>query len=154
MATRKLSATVDLKVRMKEPLRARLEKASAKRGISMNAEAVDRLERSFNEDDSWGGPEILNMARLMAAAFIRGGQGARHPQKAAPADWINDPAFYEVAAETVYLALIAAQPVHRNFHGNERQKKTGQKIARTFARIKARGIAKLAAEEPGKEPLK
>lgn len=52
MAKRKVSDTVDLKVRMKEPLRQRLEKAALRRGISMNAEAVERLEQSFKSEDS------------------------------------------------------------------------------------------------------
>ena len=43
MADRDRTATVDLKMRMKEPLRARLESAARDRGISMNAEAVGRL---------------------------------------------------------------------------------------------------------------
>ena len=48
---RKRSATVDLKVRMKEPLRARLEKAAKENGVSMNVEAVGRLEQSFQRTD-------------------------------------------------------------------------------------------------------
>lgn len=51
MAKREQSATVDLKVRMKEPLRADLERAARRRGVSMNAEAVARLEQSFLRDD-------------------------------------------------------------------------------------------------------
>jgi hypothetical protein len=41
------AATVQLKVRMKEPLRAMLDEVSARRGVSMNAEMVRRLEQSF-----------------------------------------------------------------------------------------------------------
>lgn len=50
MAKRKQSATVDLKVRMKEPLRAALEAQARKAGHSLNGEAVRRLERSFEQD--------------------------------------------------------------------------------------------------------
>jgi hypothetical protein len=35
---------------MREPLRKNLERAAAKKGVSMNAELVDRLERSFHID--------------------------------------------------------------------------------------------------------
>ena len=38
------SATINLKVRMKEPLRARIERIAKQNGVSMNAEAVRRLE--------------------------------------------------------------------------------------------------------------
>jgi hypothetical protein len=51
MAQRKQSATVDLKVRMKEPLRAALEAEARKKGHSLNAEAVDRLKNSFRSEN-------------------------------------------------------------------------------------------------------
>jgi Arc-like DNA binding domain len=51
MADRDQATTVQLKVRMKEPLRADLEKAAHRRGVSMNAEIVRRLERSFERRD-------------------------------------------------------------------------------------------------------
>jgi hypothetical protein len=48
MTTRDEAQTVQLGVRMKEPLRAALEDAAKRHGISMNQEAVRRLERSFD----------------------------------------------------------------------------------------------------------
>ena len=48
---RKQTAVVQLKVRMREPLRAKLESAAAKKGTSINSEVVDRLERSFERQD-------------------------------------------------------------------------------------------------------
>jgi hypothetical protein len=47
MIARKQSALVGLRVRFREPLRKKLEVAAKKRGVSLNAELVDRLERSF-----------------------------------------------------------------------------------------------------------
>lgn len=44
MAGRKSSASVQLKVRLKEPTRADVERAAKRRGISLNAEMVDRIE--------------------------------------------------------------------------------------------------------------
>ena len=49
---RKKSDTIQLKVRMKEPLRARLEKAAKSNGLSLNAEAVARLEQSFRDEEA------------------------------------------------------------------------------------------------------
>jgi hypothetical protein len=40
-------STVQIGLRVKEPLRARLEEAAREQGISMNAEIVRRLEDSF-----------------------------------------------------------------------------------------------------------
>ena len=65
MADRKQTATVDLKVRMKEPLRAALEKAAHKKGRSLNAEAVQRLERSFRS-------ESQNLVSVIVNATIGG----------------------------------------------------------------------------------
>lgn len=42
----------DIKIRMNELLRARLEIAAAERGVSMNAEMIWRLERSFASDEA------------------------------------------------------------------------------------------------------
>ena len=52
MPRRPQTALVNLKIRMKEPLRKKLEVAAKGRGVSLNAEAVARLERSF-ERESW-----------------------------------------------------------------------------------------------------
>jgi hypothetical protein len=44
---RKKSDTVDIKIRMKEPLREAIERSAKERGVSMNFEMTDRLDRSF-----------------------------------------------------------------------------------------------------------
>lgn len=66
------SATVDLKVRMKEPLRAKIEAAARARGVSLNAEAVDRLKWSFVEEDyrfeEFGGPGGYGIFRVLGGA--------------------------------------------------------------------------------------
>jgi hypothetical protein len=50
MVKRPQTALVGLRVRMREPLRKQLEVAAKKRGVSLNAELVSRLERSFQID--------------------------------------------------------------------------------------------------------
>lgn len=52
MAKRPKSATVQIKARLKEPLRAALESAADDQGTSMNAEIVRRLEDSFRQDEA------------------------------------------------------------------------------------------------------
>lgn len=68
MAERKKTAIVNLRVRTKEPLRAQIEKAARKRGVSMNAETVARLEASFRDDDieSALAPVLASLARIEA----------------------------------------------------------------------------------------
>jgi hypothetical protein len=76
MTRRPKAATVDIGLRVKEPMRARIERESKQRGVSMNAEITDRLETSFTREDSFdrffGGPEMRQMATLWAAAFVQG----------------------------------------------------------------------------------
>jgi|GEM_PF-2753998 hypothetical protein len=76
MTRRPKAATVDIGLRVKEPMRARIEKGAKKRGVSMNAEIADRLETSFTKEDMldrfFGGPEMRRMAILWAAAFMQG----------------------------------------------------------------------------------
>jgi hypothetical protein len=50
MPTRDDAATVQLKIRIKEPLRAAIEKDAAVRDLTMNAAITGRLEQSFRED--------------------------------------------------------------------------------------------------------
>jgi hypothetical protein len=49
MARRDEAQTVQVGLRVKEPLRVLLEESARERGISMNAEIVRRLERSFEQ---------------------------------------------------------------------------------------------------------
>lgn len=112
-------AIVQLKARMREPTRAQLEASAKRRGVSLNTELVDRVEKSFAEEDAFGAPEIANMARLMAAAFLRGGQrgahAGRHP-KWDVARWIHDPFCYGAAVAAVMDALCAMQPAQHAKH--------------------------------------
>ena len=82
MSKRTRAATVDIGLRVKEPMRARIERSAKDRGVSMNAEINDRLETTFTKEELFdrffGGPEIRRMANLWAAAF---GHGARQVSK-------------------------------------------------------------------------
>ena len=63
MAARKQTAIVGLKVRLREPLRKKLEVAAKKKGVSLNAELVARLEESFL------GEGFLDRMEKILAAF-------------------------------------------------------------------------------------
>ena len=140
MAPRDKTAVVQLKTRMREPLRARLEVGAKQRGVSLNTEIVDRLEQSFAKEDAFDGPEMLNMARLMATAFIRGGQNLAHARshpKWSPGQWMNDPECFRAAAHAVAKALAAAQPV--SYESADQQD-----FMDLFVQMAARGDATLA----------
>ena len=55
------SETVQVGLRLKEPLRAAIEEAARRRGMSMNAEIVCRLERSFERR------ELVDIAAMSRA---------------------------------------------------------------------------------------
>jgi len=66
---RKLSETVQLKLRFSEELRRKLEKAAERGGQSMNAEIIARLEGSFTRHDVESAVELA--AKMAAEATIR-----------------------------------------------------------------------------------
>jgi hypothetical protein len=103
MAKRSRKAVVEVGLRVREPLRAKVEKAAKARGVSMNAEMVARLERSFATEEVWGGPEMLRVAELMAGAFYHTGLSASVGRE--PADWLGDPAVYSDCMRAVERSL-------------------------------------------------
>jgi hypothetical protein len=102
-------AVADVKTRLREPLRARLERAARHRGVSMNAEICDRLERSFQREEEFGGLEGRVRAHLTFSAFNTAGtQWAR--DRDVSGAWENDPECYLVAALAAAEALMISAP--------------------------------------------
>ncbi len=112
------SATVDLKVRMKEPLRARLEKAAKADGISLNAAAVRMIEEGFRtkEDEtsiaaraadgvyvSFGGLEAFSVMRLLANA-------ASVIEMRTETKWLDDPATFDQVRRALITILKVLGP--------------------------------------------
>lgn len=73
MAQRKRSATVQLKVRLKESVRRDVERTARERGISLNAEAVDRIESgTLTRQLSAGAFDLSDLERFRTfALFVR-----------------------------------------------------------------------------------
>ena len=65
---RKPSAILQYKLRIRESLRRRIEKAAEKNGVSANSEMVSRLERSFDQERAI---EIDSVAHHIEAAWAR-----------------------------------------------------------------------------------
>jgi hypothetical protein len=101
MKARKASATVDIKIRMKEPLRRDIERAAKGRQISMNAEMVDRLSRGFTIDSVLGGPALRQVLIHLMAAFADEGD---------PSELLADPHRYRAAMIRAIGALIDRFP--------------------------------------------
>jgi hypothetical protein len=102
MVERAENAKAQLKVRLREPLRARLEAEARNNGYSLNTEIVRRLEESIREEDFgarvFGDDEMFatmdTLARLIRAVELRTGK-----------PWTADRETYELAVETIYRVL-------------------------------------------------
>src|SRR5512133_1757387 len=95
--TREDTATATIKIRMREPLRANIERAAAQNRRSMNLEMIERLQRSFSEEDKdafFGGPGLREIAYGMASAFGSHGTAyaAANGNRPDPAEWLPDEA--------------------------------------------------------------
>jgi hypothetical protein len=64
MPTRDDSATGQVKIRIKEPLRAAIKADADARGVTMNAVISDRLQRSFRED-----AQLRDLSEVFALAL-------------------------------------------------------------------------------------
>jgi Arc-like DNA binding dprotein len=121
MAARDKATTVQLKVRMKEPLRAKLEEMAHRHGISMNAEIVARLEQSFEHqqrlEDVFGGILVYRLVRMVGAIMDSAGSTALlyRPSSRVAEDpdlrWGGDPYAYDQALQAAIYALEALRPI-------------------------------------------
>jgi hypothetical protein len=115
MAKRAQSDTVQLKWRTKEPMRAALEGAAKKRGVSMNQEITRRVEKSFFDqrqvDEAFGSHEIYGLMKVIGAAFQEAGRAA---MALAPKDgskrFVDNPYAYGQAAQAAVRVLRAFRP--------------------------------------------
>jgi hypothetical protein len=113
MTKRSKAATVDLKVRVKEPMRAALERSAKSRGISMNAEMGRRLERSFESEAARGGPDVDAILDAMGAAMKATGEsmaflatGKLHKD----GRWLSHPFAFDKAARAAAHVLEGFRP--------------------------------------------
>lgn len=119
MDARDQAASAEIKIRMKEPLRAEIERAARRRGVSMNAEMVDRLERSFAETAY--PPEIAALAELLARVMTDAGRsiegGNRHAGYGF-VNWLDDPyAFSQAAEAAIHVLELSAPKGSKEPHG-------------------------------------
>ena len=121
MPRRKQSETVQVGLRMKEPLRADLEEAARRRGVSLNAELVARLEKSLEDDqrieEVFGSAELFGLMKAVASIMEMIGGNARMlagprfgPAPARPHSWIDHPYAYDQAFQAACRVLEAVRP--------------------------------------------
>ena len=113
MARRKKSATVQLKLRIKEELRSRLEKAAKTRDVSMNAEIWERLEKSFEFEDRFGGTLVADLLESIGAAMRSTGEhGAFFATYQIQKDgkWLANPYAFDQATKAAMTVIEAHRP--------------------------------------------
>jgi len=164
MSSRERTAVVQLKVRMREVLRAKLEKEAKQRGTSINAEIVDRLESSFERKDLLTevlsltyGRQVAGILMLLGSAMNHAGVNSLLTAAGGPffddntdfTSWIDHPNAYEQAKLGVVAVLDALRP-----KGDVTEPKgtTGIHVAKEIIRtIRKRPIGK--ASKDGFEPV-
>src|SRR5262249_12681449 len=104
----KAARKADIKIRLTEPLRLQIEKSAKAHGVSMNAEMISRLDRSFKRDET--DDAIRNTMRDAKAVLNKGRDAALRDwgfQQVAgrPGHWIETS---KIADDTEMLALNPA----------------------------------------------
>lgn len=114
---RKESPTVQLKLRLKEPLRAAIERAAKERDVSMNTEMVGRLERSLSDrelvsrlDDLWLGRDVVGFLMLAERVMTETGQSAVVASGKPGRSWLDDPYAYDRAVKAFLEVAEALRP--------------------------------------------
>lgn len=110
----------DWKIRTSPRLHAALKGAADKHGVSLNAEAVERLEWTVGLEKRLGGSLAVQIAEnivlRMADAGVRAArvidlfEGNAKPKHAAGDNWILHPYAFDVAVKAVMHSLEAQRP--------------------------------------------
>jgi hypothetical protein len=114
------ASTVDIKIRMKEPLRSEIERSAKEKGISMNAEMVDRIAQSYDREHLlYGalelayGREAAAVISLLARELVWSGRISAlisSEAREAMSDWLSDPYAYRQAKNAAVAVLDAFAP--------------------------------------------
>ena len=108
---------IQIGLRVPEDLREKIQTAANERGVAVNKEISDRLERSFNEGMSIsatdGDGELYSILRVVAAAMDLAGPMAAIMSTLNPESgkaWINNSIAYEQALKAAVTVLEALRP--------------------------------------------
>jgi hypothetical protein len=119
MAKRKSTDQVQLNVRMREGLRAKLEQSAKKNYESLNREVVDRLERSFDRQDllvealsMTYGKRLAGILMIVGRAMEETGRQAAFAANLRPSSdsWMEVPFAYREAVRAAALVLNDFRP--------------------------------------------
>jgi hypothetical protein len=115
VAQRGKAVTAQLKVRLPEELRERIEKEAGRAGIPLNRAIVGLIENAFRLHDIFGAgqADVLDFYLLLGSTFSYAGKEAAqqngHPEWTAD-EWRGDPDCYEKAALAVTDVIWKLHP--------------------------------------------
>lgn len=107
---------IQIGLRVPEDLRSKIQGAADARGVAVNKEISDRLERSFSEDlaiSADDSAELYAILRVVAAAMDTAGPMAAIMSTLNPEagkDWIDNSLAYEQAIKAALAVLEAFRP--------------------------------------------
>ncbi len=113
MARRAKTARPQVGLRVSEDMRVRLEKVAKKNGRSINAEVVERLERSFEAEDRRGGPRVVELIEIIGTMMKRTGEHAvflETRKRANQGEWLDLPYAYHQATKAANTILKHYKP--------------------------------------------
>lgn len=118
MAKRKTTDQVQINVRMRESLRAKLEQSAKRADESLNREIVERLERSFDRQELLIDAMTLTYGDFLAGLLMVIGRAMAEAGKTGvfasdprtKADWWDVPFAYNEAAIAALFVLKAFRP--------------------------------------------
>jgi hypothetical protein len=113
MAKRTKQAKAEIKIRLTEALRAKIERAARTRGISMNSEMIEGLDRYYADMDAAGGPEIAKIIRIFGDAFSLGGRRGTEALGHSdwkPDRWVTDQFSFKAAVVSAFDAVKTQEP--------------------------------------------
>jgi Arc-like DNA binding dprotein len=104
---------IQINLRVDDSLRAKLASAAERRGVSMNREINDRLERSLDQDAAFENAALLAILRVVAASMHETGQHAGFYATAkleAAQNWLDNAYAYDQAVRSATKLLEAMRP--------------------------------------------
>lgn len=102
-----------LTLKVTPEMKQRIDEAARQSGRTQSQEGEARLEQAFSEIDGFGGPDIYQIARLAASAFLFGGQYSAKTKgnpDAPVSEWITDEHCYQQAVLALIDAIASVAP--------------------------------------------
>ncbi len=113
MAKERKTGRAQVGLRVSEDMRRRLEKAAKDRNVSINAEILERLERSFGIEDRFGGPRVIELIETIAAVMKSTGEHAGFYETGKvtnQGEWLALPYAYDQSTKAVAAVLKHHRP--------------------------------------------